>query len=171
VTSAVAGNKDGNGNYIGTATVTITATDTESGVKTIEYALDGTAYTAYTGPVTVSQASAHTVKYRATDIAGNVSAENSVSFTVVAPGSDACPNSDIRSTVVIGHDDTGIANIDTGNGCTVNDLIAEHAKYPSHGTFVRHVEQVTDPLVASGVLSARDQGTIVRAASRSDIGR
>jgi hypothetical protein len=93
-----------------------------------------------------------------------------VSFFVVAPDSDACPNSDTRSTVVIGTDDTGVANIDTGNGCTINDLIDEHAEYPDHGSFVRHVEAVTAPLVANGLLSRRNQGIIVRAAARSSVG-
>ncbi|MFD1051531.1 OmpL47-type beta-barrel domain-containing protein, partial [Kibdelosporangium lantanae] len=129
------------------------------------------AWTAYTGAVRVSAQGAHTVKYRATDNAGNVSPEGSVTFTVVPQGSDACPNSDTRATVVIGSEDTKVANIDTGNGCTINDLIAEHARYPGHGVFVRHVEDVTDPLVANGVMSVRDQGIIVRAASRSDIGK
>ncbi|TCO53776.1 OmpL47-type beta-barrel domain-containing protein [Actinocrispum wychmicini] len=170
-TAVVSGNKDGNGNYIDTATVTVTATDSQSGVNKIEYALDGGAWTTYPGAVRVGAQGAHTLKYRATDNAGNVSPEQSVTFTVVPQGSDACPNSDTRATVRIGGEDTGIANVDTGNGCTINDLIAEHAQYPGHGVFVRHVETVTDPLVANGVLTIRQQGTIVRAASRSDIGR
>jgi hypothetical protein len=93
-----------------------------------------------------------------------------VSFTVVEPGSDACPNSDVRPTVVIAADDTGIANIDTGDGCTINDLIAENAEYPDHAAFVRHVQAVTDHLVTGGVLARRSQGAIVRAAARSPVG-
>ena len=45
---------------------------------TIEYALDAGRWTAYTAPVTVRAAGAHTVRYRATDNAGNVAAEKSV---------------------------------------------------------------------------------------------
>ncbi|GAA1540692.1 hypothetical protein GCM10009827_070070 [Dactylosporangium maewongense] len=151
------------------ATVTITATDSQSGVRSIEYALDGGAWTAYSAPVVVSAAGTHSVAYRATDQASNVSAPQTVTFTVVPPGTDACPNSDDRPTVVIGGVDSGVANVDTGDGCTVNDLIAEHAGYPSHAAFVRHVDAVTAPLVTSGVLTRRDQGAIVRAASRSSV--
>jgi hypothetical protein len=154
----------------GSATVTVTATDTESGVKTIEFVLDGGSWTVYSGPLTVGTPGPHTVRYRATDVAGNVSAVGSVSFTVVPTGTDACPNSDDRPTVVIDGDDTGVANVDSGNGCTVNDLIAEHADYADHAAFVRHVQAVTGPLVTGGVLSARNQGAVVRAAARSDIG-
>ncbi|MGK5440362.1 OmpL47-type beta-barrel domain-containing protein [Micromonospora sp. URMC 105] len=166
----MAGDRDGNGNYRGSATVTITATDAQSGVRTVEYAIDSGGWAPYPGPVRVGAPGPHTLRYRATDRAGNVSAEKTVTFTVVASGSDACPDSDDRPTVVIGDDDTGVANRDTGNGCTINDLIAEHADYPDHASFVRHVEAVTAPLVANGVLTRRSQGVIVRAAARSEIG-
>jgi hypothetical protein len=165
----VTGQRDENGAYVGSATVTITATDTGSGVASIDYALDAQAWTRYTGTITVRTTGAHTVRYRATDVATNQSAEKSVTFTVRA-GADACPDSDTRPTVIIRSDDTGIANVDTGNGCTINDLIAEHARYPDHASFVRHVEAVTNHLVTSGKLSLRQQGAIVRTAARSDVG-
>lgn len=84
--ATVSGDKDPAGNYLTMATVTVTASDTGSGVNTIEYALGaGAAWQPYTGPVMVHQVGAHTVRYRATDKAGNVTAEKSVAFTVVAP--------------------------------------------------------------------------------------
>lgn len=153
----------------GSAVVTITATDAGSGVASIEYALDSGAWTAYTAAVTVRAAGAHTLRYRATDVAGNAAAEKTMTFTVVPPTTGDCPVPDTRATVIIGGTDTGIANADTGNGCTINDLIAEHAGYPTHAAFVRHVERVTAPLVAAGKLTVRQQGTIVRAAARSDV--
>jgi plastocyanin len=153
----------------GSAVVTVTATDAGSGVASIEYALDSGAWTAYTSAVRVGAPGAHTLRYRATDVAGNAAAEKTVTFTVVPPATGDCPVPDTRPTVVIGTEDTGITNADTGNGCTINDLIAEHAGYPTHAAFVRHVETVTAPLVAAGKLTARQQGTIVRAAARSDV--
>ena len=168
--ATVTGTRDDNGGYLDSATVTITATDAGSGVAAIEYAVDAGAWTAYAGAIIVRTTGAHTVRYRATDHAGNVAAEKSAAFTVVATGTDACPGSDTRGTVIIGTEDTGIANADTGAGCTINDLIAEHAPYASHGHFVRHVETVTAPLVTAGQLTARQRGTIVRAAARSDVG-
>ncbi|GAA1036182.1 hypothetical protein GCM10009557_46210 [Virgisporangium ochraceum] len=169
-TATVTGSRDANGSYIDTATVTVTATDSQSGVRTVEYALDAGAWTVYSGPIAVGTAGPHSVRYRATDNAGNVAAEKTVSFTVVEPGSDACPNSDNRATVVIRGHDTGVSNKDTGNGCTINDLVAENGEYPDHPTFVRHVQSVTAPLVTAGLITRRDQGAIVRAAAASDIG-
>ncbi|WP_204075830.1 OmpL47-type beta-barrel domain-containing protein, partial [Planotetraspora phitsanulokensis] len=85
VSASVSGDKDANGNYIGSATVTVSASDTESGVDKVEYSLDGGAFAAYSAPVSVNQVGAHTARYRATDKAGNTSAVGSVAFTVVAP--------------------------------------------------------------------------------------
>lgn len=86
VSAAVAGTQDSDGNYVGKATVTVTASDTGSGVAAVEYKVDGGAWTAYAAPVAVTAVGAHTVGYRARDVAGNASAEGSVAFTVVAAG-------------------------------------------------------------------------------------
>ncbi|MEU9589378.1 OmpL47-type beta-barrel domain-containing protein [Streptomyces sp. NPDC048219] len=90
--ATVAGEKNADGAYVDMATVTVTASDTGSGVNTIEYAVGGGAWQAYTAPVMVHEAGEHTVRYRATDKAGNVAAEKSVAFTVVAaPPQDTTP--------------------------------------------------------------------------------
>ncbi|MBP2335507.1 plastocyanin [Saccharothrix coeruleofusca] len=168
--ATVTGDRDSGGNYLGSATVTITATDSQSGVGVVEYKVDDASWTPYTAPFAVTAQGSHTVRYRAADRAGNSTPEKSVSFTVVAAGEDACPGSDVRDTVVIGDDDTGVPNADTGNGCTVSDLIDQHGGHTDHGAFVRHVERVTGELVARGLLTRREAGAIVRAAARSDIG-
>ncbi|MEU8165100.1 plastocyanin/azurin family copper-binding protein [Micromonospora sp. NPDC049004] len=170
VAAAVTGERNADGAYVGAATVTVTATDAGSGVASVEYALDTGGWTAYAGPVTVRTPGAHTLRYRATDTAGNAAAEQSSTFTVVADGTDACPASDTRDTVIIDGADTGVVNADTGDGCTINDLIDEHADYPGHAAFVRHVEAVTTALVSAGTLTKRQQGAIVRAAAGSDVG-
>ncbi|MEZ7005360.1 OmpL47-type beta-barrel domain-containing protein [Streptomyces sp. AD55] len=90
--ATVAGERDADGAYIGMATVTVTASDTGSGVNTIEYAVGSGAWQPYTGPVMVHEAGTHTVRYRATDKAGNAAPEKSVGFTVVAaPPQDTTP--------------------------------------------------------------------------------
>jgi plastocyanin len=170
VSAVVSGERNAAGEYLGRATVTVTATDSGSGVAVVEYNLDGGPWTRYTEPVVVSRLGAHMVHHRASDVAGNTSPEQMASFTVVGSGPDACPDSDTRATVIIDGDDTGVANVDTGDGCTINDLIAEDAAYATHAHFVRHVEQVTEALVVDGVISRRDKGAIVHAAARSDVG-
>ncbi|MFI9472072.1 OmpL47-type beta-barrel domain-containing protein [Streptomyces sp. NPDC052492] len=131
--ATVDGEKNADGHYIDMATVTVTASDTGSGVNTIEYAVgaDG-AWQTYGGPVMVHEAGTHTVRYRATDKAGNAAAEKSVEFTVVAaPPQDTTPpatgvtvqgtkNSDGayvgRATVTVtaddGHDGSGVARVE-----------------------------------------------------------
>jgi hypothetical protein len=69
--------------------VTLTAEDAVSGVASIEYsvgtevATGASAWSAYTGPVSVT-AAARVVSYRATDVAGNVSAIGSVTAAPAA---------------------------------------------------------------------------------------
>ncbi|MEU6449216.1 family 16 glycoside hydrolase [Streptomyces sp. NPDC046979] len=90
--ATVSGEKNPDGAYIDMATVTVTASDTGSGVNTIEYAIGDGAWQAYTAPVMVHEVGEHTVRYRATDKAGNVAAEKSVAFTVAAaPPQDTTP--------------------------------------------------------------------------------
>ncbi|MDC2949585.1 OmpL47-type beta-barrel domain-containing protein [Streptomyces heilongjiangensis] len=84
--ATVTGERDAQGRYVSMATVTVSASDTGSGINTVEYALgDSGAWRPYTAPVMVHETGTHTVRYRATDRAGNVSAEKNVGFTVVAP--------------------------------------------------------------------------------------
>jgi hypothetical protein len=172
VSLAVSGKQDGDWSYVGSASVTLTATDAGSGVGSVEYKVDSGAWTRYTAPVIVSALGAHTVDARATDVAGNVSLEVFGAFRVVSavPPPDACPESDTRETVVIGGVDSQVENIDIGNGCTLNDVIDENAEYASHDRFVKHVKAVTQELVANEVLSSGDRNRIVTAAIESDIG-
>ncbi|CAM5343444.1 OmpL47-type beta-barrel domain-containing protein [Streptomyces canus] len=90
--ATVSGEQNPDGTYLDMATVTVSASDTGSGVNTIEYAVNDGSWQPYTMPVMVHQVGAHTVRYRATDKAGNVAAEKSVRFTVVAtPPQDTTP--------------------------------------------------------------------------------
>ncbi|GLF98394.1 OmpL47-type beta-barrel domain-containing protein [Streptomyces yaizuensis] len=105
--ATVTGQQDAQGRYLDTATVTVSASDTGSGVNTIEYAFgaDG-AWQPYTAPVAVARLGPHTVRYRATDRAGNASAAASVEFTVVAtPAPD-------REPPVTAAEVTGVLNSD-----------------------------------------------------------
>ncbi len=174
VSAVVSGTQNSSWQYLDAANVTVSALDTGSGVASVEYKLDSGAWTAYTAPVTVNTAGAHTFYYRATDLAGNTSAELSGSFTIVesgpAPGPDVCPDSDVRDTVIIGDIDSQVANIDIGNGCTINDVIDEDGDWASHNQFVRHVKAVTRELVQNGVITGALRDRIVTAAVNSTVG-
>ncbi|GAB3498931.1 OmpL47-type beta-barrel domain-containing protein [Amycolatopsis cihanbeyliensis] len=85
VTAEVTGDQDGEGNYVGSATVALDAQDTGSGVDSVEYEVDDTGFQPYTGPVQITEPGDHTVQYRATDMAGNTSEPGSVPFRVVEP--------------------------------------------------------------------------------------
>ncbi|MFD8042778.1 OmpL47-type beta-barrel domain-containing protein [Streptomyces chartreusis] len=82
--ATVSGEQNPDGTYVAMATVTVSASDTGTGVNTIEYAIGSGAWQPYTAPVMVHEVGGHTVRYRATDKAGNVAAEKNVQFTVVA---------------------------------------------------------------------------------------
>ncbi|MFF5174899.1 ThuA domain-containing protein [Micromonospora sp. NPDC000089] len=57
--------------HAGTVPVVLTSTDAGSGVKLLEWSLDGGAWTPYTAPVEVTGDGTHELLYRATDTAGN----------------------------------------------------------------------------------------------------
>ncbi|MFE6698499.1 OmpL47-type beta-barrel domain-containing protein [Streptomyces sp. NPDC057718] len=122
----VDGDQNGDGAYIGQATVTVEATDAGSGVDTVEYALgaDG-AWQPYTAPVVVDEVGDHTVRYRATDKAGNAAEEKSVDFAVAAPPTDDETPPETSATVTGEKDDAGaylgmatvtVTASDTGSG-------------------------------------------------------
>ena len=67
------------------ATVTLNATDSETGVAGTEYSLDGASYTPGT-TLTISTEGTHTVDYRSTDNAGNVETPQRVAVKIDRTG-------------------------------------------------------------------------------------
>ncbi|MFG2359914.1 OmpL47-type beta-barrel domain-containing protein, partial [Streptomyces sp. NPDC048521] len=171
VAASVSGTKNDSGDYVGSATVTVTASDTESGVATIEYSLDGGPYLQYSAPAVIDRGGSHTFLYRATDKAGNTSTPKSLSITVVdsRPPTD-CPERDDRSTVFVGSINTGVPNRVTASGCTINELIEDHRSWDRHGAFVSHVGEIIATLRKEGVVDQREAAEIKKAAGQSDIG-
>ena len=91
VMATLDGQQDGQGNYRGEVTVTLTATDNANsgGIRLLEYTLDGRSYTEYTGPFTLGLPPFFTVfdydlTFRATDGNDGVGQGNR-SFTLVQP--------------------------------------------------------------------------------------
>ncbi|MFE6282029.1 OmpL47-type beta-barrel domain-containing protein [Streptomyces sp. NPDC057877] len=171
---AVAGDRNSDGAYIGRAEVTVTATDAGgSGVDRIEYSLDGGPYIAYSNPVIVDRAGAHTLAYRATDKAGNTAAARTVSFTVVSSPVPPpnCPEYDERLTVFVGTVDSGVPNRVTGNRCRIGELIEDEKDWTSHALFLKHVKSVLDGLLRQGVVDQREYNAVTKAARQSGIGK
>ncbi|MFE6332321.1 OmpL47-type beta-barrel domain-containing protein [Streptomyces sp. NPDC057798] len=168
----VEGTRNSDGAYVASAKVTVSATDA-GGVAGIEYSLDGGPYLAYSAPVIVDRAGAHTLAYRATDAAGNTSAARTVSFTVVAGGVPAppCPEYDERLTVIVGTVDSGVPNRLTANRCRINELIEDEKEWTSQALFLKHVKTVLDRLLKAGVVDQREYNLITRAARQSGIGK
>ncbi|WP_330177587.1 DUF1080 domain-containing protein [Streptomyces sp. NBC_01498] len=124
--AAIDGDQNGDGAYVGQATVTLSATDAGSGVDTIEYAVgaDGE-WQPYTTPVVVDTVGEHAIRYRATDKAGNAAAEKTAAFTVAPIPSDDTTAPETSATVTGEQDDNGaylsmatvtVTASDTGSG-------------------------------------------------------
>jgi hypothetical protein len=72
-----------NGWCVSSATFTITATDTTSGVSAKEYSTDnGATWNTYTGPISYVNDGVTSLLYRATDAAGNMTTANSLTVKV-----------------------------------------------------------------------------------------
>lgn len=71
------GQQNGQGWFIGPVTVTITATDIESGINTLDYSVDlGGQLNQYTGPFVVTAGQVNLIVVQATDHAGNKASES-----------------------------------------------------------------------------------------------
>jgi len=86
----------------------------------------------------------------------------------VADDADCSVHSNFAPTIVIGEEDTGVANILFNNGCTTADLIAQilgDAK--NHGEFVSGISHLTNDLRDAGVLTSADKSAIQTAAAHA----
>lgn len=98
--------------YISDVTVTLTATDNESGINYTRYRLDTGSYTLYTSPFIVLKEGEHTMYFYSVDHAGNIEDEKTCTFEIQHPTPlDITINGGIGITV-------GIKN--TGASCMDN---------------------------------------------------
>jgi predicted extracellular nuclease len=79
---------------------------------------------------------------------------------------DACPNGDDRATVFVRNVNSKVTNYDTGNGCTINDLIVEE-NYPKKDQLKAHVDEVTQQLFEAGIIDKDERADIRQAAKKA----
>jgi hypothetical protein len=86
----------------------------------------------------------------------------------VADDVDCRAQSDFAPTIVIGGENTGVANMLFSNGCTTSDLIAQIREgAQNHGQFVSGVAHLTNDLKSAGLISGADEGAIQSAAAHT----
>jgi len=92
-TASLTGNLT-SGKYFSDVQVTLAATDNLSGVADTYYTLDGGSQVTYSVPFTVTAIGSHSVKYWAVDVAGNVEATLTKTFTIAGfPAAMTSPTS------------------------------------------------------------------------------
>lgn len=118
--------------YTGAVTVKLAASSDSDPNPTIEYKVDGGDWQKATGNVVVSSDGAHTVTARATDKAGQVSKEQSVSFSVDATAPVTTPTTVDKGDAV----QVTLAAADAGSGvATVQYQVGDGFVATYAGTF------------------------------------
>jgi len=86
----------------------------------------------------------------------------------VADADDCRVQSDLRPTIIIGAENSGVPNMLFSNGCTTSDLIANiHDSAKNHGQFVSGVAHLTNELKDEGLITGAQKGAIQSAAAHS----
>ena len=99
-----------NGWYTSNVLITLTATDTESGVASITYSLNsGVTWNMYTAPLTISEEGSTTIRYASTDKAGNKEATSSLTVKIdkTAPEGSIAVSTSTQDIAVFGVDNLG----------------------------------------------------------------
>lgn len=81
---------------------------------------------------------------------------------------DACVESDLSATVVVGSNDSKVGNTLLGNGCTITDMINTiRADESIHGQRVSGVADFLNAIKKDGVITGRQHGAIQNAVARA----
>ncbi len=103
-----------NGWYTSNAIVSLTATDTESGVASTTYSLDsGASWTTYTSPFSTTIEGTTTVLYYSVDKAGNSEATNTLLFKIdkTAPEASISISTSTQDILVVGVENLGTTTV------------------------------------------------------------
>jgi len=97
----VAGTLAGDGSYVSSVTVTLTASDTTSGVQSEQYRVDGGPWRTYSVPFTLGGNGTHMLDYFATDVAGSAEGVHGLSIWITGD-THVLPVSTLSSSGVTG---------------------------------------------------------------------
>jgi hypothetical protein len=121
--STVSGTIGGSNWYNSSVRITLTASDSPSGINWTKYSLDGGAWMLYIAPFDIIANGSHTLQFYSIDMAGNSESYSAISFKIdmLAPYTEISPSGTIGSgnwymssvTIVLtsSDNDTGIKNI------------------------------------------------------------
>lgn len=164
VTTATTPAQPAGGWYTGDVSVSATAIDNRDGAPVIEAKVGDANWAAYTAPVVIAADGVTTVRFRATDAAGNVSAESAVTVRrdIVAPEATASFDATARLVTLAATDATsGISTIEYRLG---DGVWATYAAPVDPGdaavTVSYRATDVAGNIGATGALDVPARGTI-----------
>src|SRR3989442_14566481 len=133
VTSAqVAGTLAGDGSYVSSVTVTLTASDTTSGVQSEQYRVDGGPWRTYSVPFTLGGNGTHALDYFATDVAGSSESVRGLSIRITGD-SHVLPVSTLSSSGVTGENGWYVSSVAVTLTATSGSGIPPSIAYPIDG--------------------------------------
>ena len=124
-TSVVSGTPGQNAWYTSNAMITLSATDTGSGVTSTSYSLDGVNWLPYSIPVVLSQEGSTTLRYYSVDKVGNREATNTLTIKIdkTAPEASIAVATTTQDIQVFGNDNLSNTTVikDSGTTTTITD--------------------------------------------------
>ncbi|MEV0154087.1 ThuA domain-containing protein [Micromonospora sp. NPDC050686] len=91
--------------------------------------------------------------------------------TETIPVFAGCQAPDTRKTVHLLDTDTGVANVEVGGKCTLNDLIDDERNWTNHGQFVSHVNDAVNEARKAGAIDNKTAAALNKAAAQSQLGK
>jgi hypothetical protein len=131
--ASITGTLGTNGWYTGNALVTLTATDTESGVATTSYSLNsGVTWIAYSSPLSITTEGTTSIHYYSVDKGGNSEATNTLTLKIdkTAPEALISVSTSTQDILVAGSDNFGTTTVakDSSGNVTLADQAGHTTK-------------------------------------------
>lgn len=95
---------------------------------------------------------------------------NLTDLAVFQPATATARPADLRPTVLVGEQDSGVRNRFATDGSTLADLVPDGRDWATHGAFVAAFTAQTRGWLRSGLVSAAERDSLLEAAGRSTVG-